>query len=483
MRHYRLRALGLCLLVCGSLPLLGGLAAFAQKKMTGEPYHPAPSRYQKEGSAQHKIRISDKARVVRLPIEGTIDLGLAYFIRRSIEREEKRAGLILLDINTLGGRVDAAIQIRDALLNARVPTVAFVHPRAISAGALIALACDVIAISPGGTMGAATPIVLGQGGEPAQVSEKMISYMRTEMRATAEAKKRRGDIAEAMVDPTVEIEGVNQTGKLLTLDSDRAFKLHMVDMQASHIQEVLDKVGATKPILSEREMSWAEHLTRFFTEPVVSGLLMSLGTIALLIELYHPGVGLPGAIAVLSLGLFFGGHLLVHLAGWEELLLLVAGLMLVLAEIFLIPGFGVAGILGGVALFSSFVLALIGLPLDVSVAGGMLTKAVNQVLISVIATFVGLIIAFRFMPMSVRRKGLILNESTSRDEGFVSTGERYDALVGHEGVALTDLRPAGKVQVGERTFDVVSEGAFIERGSSVIVAHVEGARIVVRSKQ
>ncbi|MEZ4286995.1 MAG: hypothetical protein R3A47_02375 [Polyangiales bacterium] len=170
-------------------------------------YAPAPS----QSDPRREIALPTRAKIVVIGIDETVELGLAAVVRRAVD-EARKADALVLDINTLGGRVDAAIQIRDALLRSKTPTIAFIDPRAISAGALIALACDRIFITSGGTIGAATPIQ--QTGElEGAVAEKMTSYMRTEMRSTAEARGRRGDIAEAMVDREVAIKGITESGK------------------------------------------------------------------------------------------------------------------------------------------------------------------------------------------------------------------------------------------------------------------------------
>ena len=414
--------------------------------------------------------------VVRIPINGTIDLGLAALVTRALASHQDAAA-VLLDINTLGGRVDAAIQVRDALLESKVKTIAFVHPRAISAGALISLACDYILMAKGGSIGAATPIQLGEGGAQ-PVEEKMVSYFRTEMRATAEAKGRRGDIAEAMVDSQVHIDDVVVAGKLLTLDTAAALELGMADAEADSVQAVLDQLGLGAAPTTTVDENWAELLVRFLTDPVVSGLLMSLGTLGILIELYTPGVGIPGALGVLSLGLFFGGHLLVNLAGLEELLLLVVGLGLLAAEVFVIPGFGVAGVLGILCIFAALALSLIGLPVSVVLSTSAWVEPLTRVSTALVVTVVLMIIALRFLPRTRAGRGLVLSTAAGRDAGFVAADQRR--FLGQEGTAESDLRPSGVARFGDDRIDVVSEGGYIARGCRVRVTLVEGARIVVR---
>jgi membrane-bound serine protease (ClpP class) len=425
-----------------------------------------------------------EAGVVLIPIEGTIDLGLAALVKRTVEHYPS-AGAFLLDINTLGGRVDAAIQIRDALLDTPIPTIAFVHPRAISAGALISFACDAIVIARGGTIGAATPIQIEEGKAEA-VSEKMTSYFRTEMRATAEANGRRGDVAEAMVDASVVIEGYDPADKLLTLDTDGALELGIADAKADTLDAALDalKLGGSKR--EQTSENWAEKLVRFLTDPVVSGLLMSLGSLGILIELYAPGHFVSGAVGVLCLVLFFGGHLIVNLVGLEELILLAIGAGLIALEVFVIPGFGVTGIGGILCVMAALVLSTIGLPLKVVVATGAWIEPLTRVALAFALTVVGMIIAARYLPRTRLFGGLVLKSALTSNTGHAGPSSFMSAdeskYIGQSGVAESDLRPVGVARFGEQRIDVVSEGGYVRAGSRVRVIAVEGARIVVRAE-
>jgi membrane-bound serine protease (ClpP class) len=285
-------------------------------------------------------------------VEGVIDLGLAPFVERVLdEATTAGAAAVILEINTFGGRVDAAVLIRDALLRARVRTVAFVNKRAISAGALIALAAERIAMADGGTIGAATPVEIGRPGAPAQpVAEKTVSYMRKEFRATAESRKRPALLAEAMVDGDVEVPGLVDKGKLLTLTTEEALKHGLADVRADTLPAVLASLDLAGAQVRHATQTWAETLVRFLTHPVVSSLLMTIGILGIIVEIRTPGFGVPGALGILSLALFFWGHWLVRLAGWEELLLFGAGIILLAIELFVTPGFGVTGVLGLFAL-------------------------------------------------------------------------------------------------------------------------------------
>ncbi len=451
---------------------------------THMPYRPRQSQ---ASGVPRELRVAHApgAHVLRVPIEGMVDLGMSAFVDRALS-EDASAAAVVLDINTLGGRVDAAIKIRDALLGAKVKTVAYVHPRAISAGALIALACDFIVVAPGASFGAATPIQLGAEGAEA-VSEKMVSYFRTELRTTAEAKGRRGDIAEAMVDASVVIDGLDGPDKLLTLDTEGALTTGIADAKASTLSEALEQLGLADTKLVETHQNWAEAVVRFVTDPVVAGLLMSLGSLGLLIELYTPGLGLPGALGTICLGLFFFGHLLVKLAGLEELLLLGTGVALLALEVFVIPGFGVTGIVGIICVVIALALTLVGLPLDVLVQTGAWVEPLQRVGLALLVTLVGAVIALRYLPRTRAMRGLVLNQKLSSNvvhagpASFVAADETL--LVGQLGSAESDLRPVGVARFGDRRVDVVSEGGYVRAGTLVRVREVEGGRIVVRAEQ
>jgi membrane-bound serine protease (ClpP class) len=410
------------------------------------------------------------------PIEGMIDLGLAPFVRRVLnEATQEGAAAVILEINTFGGRVDAAVLIRDALLNSRVPTVAFVNKRAISAGALISLAAEKIAMAGGGTIGAATPVQIGQPGAPAQpVEEKTVSYVRKEFRATAETRRRPPLIAEAMVDADVEIPGLIQRGKLLTLTTEEALKHKVADFRAETVESVLEQLGLAGAQTKRISPNWAEGLVRFLTDPVVSSLLMTIGMLGFFLEIRAPGFGVPGALGIASLALFFWGHWLVQLVGWEEILLVASGFALLVLEIFVIPGFGLAGVLGIGALLGGLSLSLIG--------GGATWQfvglALGRVVISVFLALGASLLLLRFLPRLPFGRQLILE--TGLGAGYGSASETDNTWLGKNGSAFSPLRPAGIVMIDGQRVDVVSDGEFIDAGIPIVVTRVDGNRIVVR---
>lgn len=412
------------------------------------------------------------------PIEGIIDLGLAPFVRRVLDEAEKAgAAAVILKVNTFGGRVDAAVVIRDALLRAKVKTVAFIDKRAISAGALISLACHVIAVAEGGTIGAATPVQLGgQGGGTRPTDEKTVSYVRKEFRSTAEFRKRPPLIAEAMVDPDVAIPGLVEKGKLLTLTTNEALEHKVADFRADSLDEVLKHLGLEGAEVRHVSENWAEQLVRFLTHPILSSLLMTVGMLGIIVELRTPGFGVPGALGITSLALFFWGHWLVRLAGWEEILLVLVGLVLLAVELFVIPGFGITGILGIVAILAGLVLSLIGAGATTEVIVGAAARVALSLLVAVAAS----VALMRLLPRLPFGRRLVLETGLTTLGGYASAPESDRKWLGTQGTAVSPLRPAGIAELAGERVDVVSQGEWIDIGTPIEVIRVEGNRIVVR---
>ncbi|MGP0593120.1 NfeD family protein [Nitrospira sp. T9] len=422
--------------------------------------------------------VTPKPIVFVAPIEGVIDLGLAPFVQRVLD-EATAAGAkaVILEINTFGGRVDAAVLIRDALLNSKVLTVAFINKRAISAGALISLASEKIAMADGGTIGAATPVQIGLPGSPAQpVEEKTVSYMRKEFRATAEQRNRPPLVAEAMVDADVVVPDLIGKGKLLTLTTKEALQADIADFQANSLEAVLESVNLADADIRYASETWAESLVRFLTHPVVSSLLMTVGILGIMLEMRMPGFGVPGALGLISLALFFWGHGLVQLAGLEEFLLVGLGLILVGLEIFVIPGFGIAGILGIMALMGGLGLSLIG----TGATWDSMLSALGQVAFSILVAIIATLILLRYFPRLPYGRRLILETNLQAQEGYESSPEADHRWLGKQGIAMSDLHPSGIARFDRERVDVVSDGTFIDAGQPLEVVRIDGNRVVVR---
>jgi membrane-bound serine protease (ClpP class) len=409
--------------------------------------------------------------VFRIPIQGTIDKGLGPFVSRSLEAAwEAGARFAVLDINTPGGRIDAAWQIVDAVQESRVPVYAYVD-RALSAGAMIALATEAVYVRPGATLGAATPVT----GEGQKASEKMVSAMRSEFRALAEARGLDPRVAEAMVDEEIAIPGVVEAGKLLTLTAAEALAFGYARGEYATLESLLAGLGVPGAGVLTTSPNWAEVIVRFLTNPLVAPLLLTLGFLGLLFEVKTPGFGFGGLVGLTGLALFFGAHLLVGLAGWEELLLIAAGLVLVGLEVFVIPGFGVAGALGIVALGAGVVLSMLGRFPTLADLGMAFTVVVAAMALT--GTFAYAFL--RHLRWSRRLSGIFLREAMTREAGYVS-GDVRPELVGRIGRAASALRPSGVGVFGDERIDVVSEGPWIEAGSAIEILRSEGYRTVVR---
>jgi membrane-bound serine protease (ClpP class) len=411
--------------------------------------------------------------VYRLDVQGEIENGLAPYIARGVREANARgAAAVYLDIDTPGGRVDAAERIADAVRASRIPVYAFVNPRAYSAGALIALATNGIYMREGAVLGAATPV----DGQGTKAPEKYVSAMRAEFRALAEARGLNPRIAEAMVDESLGAPGLADPGKLVTLSTAEAIRVGYAKAKVETEADLLANVGLAGARVETVGINWAETVVRFLTSPIVSPLLLSLGILALLAEVKAGTHGLGLLVGLSSLGLFFGSSLILGLAGLEEVILLGLGFVAVAVEVFLLPGFGVAGILGALLIGAAIVLAMLGnFP-----TGADVVQALAVLGASVFITLAVAFAWFRHLPNSRRFAGLIHKESALAAEGYVSALPRGD-LVGQHGVALTDLRPAGVATVNGERVDVVTEGEYIQAKSPIEVLRAEGYRHVVRA--
>ncbi len=411
-----------------------------------------------------------------VPIEGMIDAALANYVDRALaDAKAAGASAVVFHVNTFGGLVDAADQIRTALLQAEVPTVAFVDPNAASAGALISLAADRIVMAPGASIGAATAV----DGTGTYASEKVQSYMRGLMRSTAEATGRDPELAEAMVDERLVVEGVVEEGELLTLSANEAERLGLADAVLATEDAVLVAVGTGDREVVRHRATGAERALRFLGSPVLASLLMLVMLGGLYTEVRTPGVGFPGAAALIAAALFFAPHYLLGLAASWEIALFVLGVLLLVAEVFVLPGFGVAGASGLLLIVFSLGTALIGnvafdFPTGGAVTQAILTLAATMVLLVVLGASLS-----RYLPRSQAFSHLVLAPELAAAAGYTSA-DTDDTLVGQRGVAVTTLRPSGVAEFEGRRVDVVTQGTFIAPGEPVEVVSVRGARVEVR---
>jgi len=425
--------------------------------------------------------------VYRVPIEGTIDLGLPPFIQRTLEdAESNEATAVIFDINTFGGRVDAATQIKDAILGADIPTIAFINRRAISAGALISLSCERIYMTGGGLIGAATAVdMTGKKG-----SEKVISFMREEMASTAEKRGRSKKIARGMVDEELtfthlviggdsikvdDIEG-RKDGKLISLTTEQALRYKIADGTAENMEALLDSLGYSSVKTIETAENWSEAIVRFLTNPVVASLLTTFGFLGILFELQSPGWGIPGFVGLACLILSLSASYIAQLATMSDMLFVLTGLALILLEVLVIPGFGIAG-LGGIGLMI-YGLYLLLLP-DIPVGEEVLGQAMDGFLIGLVGAVIGLVLLAKLMIKTKFWEQLTAPDTQKKEEGYSNT-PGWESLQGETGIADTDLHPSGWVRVKDQRIFVVSEGEFIEEGKEIKILSVDGNRVLVR---
>jgi membrane-bound serine protease (ClpP class) len=406
-----------------------------------------------------------------LKIDGIIDNGVAFYVSRGLETaKENDSEMVIIEINTFGGRVDSATEIKDAIINSPLKTVAYVNKRAISAGALIAMSCKKIIMADGSIMGAAT--VVDQTG--VKQSEKEQSYFRSEIGSTAELNGRNKDIARAMVDEDIEIDSITVKGKLLTLTSLEALQYGMCDTVVHSDKEMHAYLGLTQEDITTLTISMAERIVRFLTNPIISSLLITLAFLGLIFEVKTAGWGVGGTVGVIALILFFGSHYIINLADHIEIIVFIVGLILILIEVLVIPGFGVAGVLGILAVFASFFMTLVGndpTGKDLLNAGATLSS-------SVILSIIGIFFIAKYLPESKFLNFIIVRDKGEKGAGVKDT-RFYKDLEGKTGTVTADLKLTGKVEIDGEVYQAISKSDYILSGSKIKVDKVEGNKIIV----
>ena len=411
------------------------------------------------------IASAKEKNVYIVPIESTVEKGLVSFLNRALTTAETNdVDLVIFEVNTPGGAVDAAGEIAKLLTDTPVRTVAFVNNRALSAGAYISLSADEIYMVPSSTMGAAA--VIDSAGNTAD--KKAQSYWLAAMATAAEQNGRNPIYAKAMADEDIDLPQYGaEKGKLLTFTAEQAKKAGYSEGTVSDRAELFKTLGIDAADVSSIEESFPEKLARFLTNPYIIPLLLSIAGIGIVIELFSPGLIFPGLTGVLALVLFFYGHLVAGITGYEAIALFLLGVVLIIFEFF-IPG-GIVGILGFAAIIGSLFLA----------SGNAVHMAVSLLIAIAISIIISILLVKVFGKKMKLLKKIILTDSTNTEQGYVSNPNRFD-LLGAEGKALTDLRPSGTVIINDEHVDVVTEGSFIVKGTTVKVIKVEGPRIVVR---
>lgn len=423
-----------------------------------------------------------RKKIFVMEIKDDIDPRMNRYVELALaQASEEEADVVIIEMDTYGGAVIDANDIRTRILEYEKPVWVYINNDAASAGALISIACDSIYMAPGSNIGAAT-VVNGTDGMAAP--DKYQSYMRGIMRSTAEKNGRDPLIAEGMVDDRVEIEGVTEKGKVITFTTTEAIANGYCEGEVNSVQEILSKNGITDYELIEYELSGVEKVIAFFLNPVVSGLLILVITGGIFFELQTPGVGFPLAAAGIALVLYLVPYYLSGLAANWEIAAFFVGLILIGLEVFVIPGFGVAGIAGIICTVGSLIFMMLGNDLfnfDL-VPSEEITKAALVVGSGFLGSFVLLIFfGYRFTKTKMFER-VALVTTQKRDDGYIATYYKEN-LIGKTGKAVTILRPSGRIEIDNEIYDAYTRGEYVEVGTEVIVVSQQGTSLQVRKNR
>lgn len=418
-------------------------------------------------------------KIYTFKIDKDIDPAMNRRVKMALdEAKEKGADLVLIEMDTYGGVVTDADEIRTRILESEIPVYVFINKDAASAGALISIACDSIYMAPGASIGAATVV---NGVDGAAAPDKYQSYMRSMMRSTAEAKGRDPKIAEAMVDEKIEIEGVSAAGSVITFSVSEAIKYGFCDGEFRSLNEILEEKGLADAELIAYEESAAESIISFFLSPAISGILILIIIGGIYFELQTPGVGFPLLAAIIATLLYFIPYYLNGLADNWEIIVFVLGIILLAVELFVIPGFGIFGVLGIVFILGGLVLGMLpnqDFNFDF-VPASELFLALLTVILAALAS-VGLVF---WLTPKVNQWGafstITLASTQERAQGYTSS-IYADSLNGKIGIVHNRLRPSGKVEIEGEIYDAYTRGEFLDQGEPIIVISTEGISLKVK---
>ena len=421
---------------------------------------------------------SEKKKILLGEIKANIDPRTNRYTKLLLEEGKKNQyDIIIIEMDTYGGAVNDADDIRTRILDYDKPIYVWINKDAASAGALISIACDSIYMSSGASIGAAT-VVTGDG---EQAPDKYQSYMRSIMRSTAEAKGRDPKIAEGMVDEDLQVDSVSQEGKVITFSTNEAIKFGFCDAELNSVEEILERQNIEDYEISKFSLGSTENIISLFLNPFVSGILLLLIFGGLYFELQTPGVGFPIIASITALLLYLIPYYLNGVAENWEIILLFFGIILIAVEVFIIPGFGVFGLLGLFTSISSLILIMLNNDLfDFTfVVSSDIVSASLSVLISIF--LLGIIILFGGIKLTDTDafKKIALEETQDSKKGYISNNYPKE-IVGKIGKSFTILRPSGKVIIDDSIYDATSSDGFVEKNSKIKVIGTEGSALKVR---
>lgn len=402
--------------------------------------------------------VASSAPVMIVPIGGMVDDGMAHLVQRAFaQANDAGARAVVLEVNSNGGLVEAAQSIKDSVLSAHEPVIAYVTGRAFSSAALISLSSNKIIMSPGASIGSA---------EPHPDTPENVSALRAEFESAALRNHRNPTLAGAMVDRSIDVPEYKARNAFLTLNTADAVQSHIADGEASSLDAALASQQLADAPRLTADYTWGEEVARFATTPEISGLLLTLGMLGLILEMQTLH-GIAGTIGVGALALFFGTHVYAGFSNGFVIALAIVGLLGILWELHVVPGHGAPGILGGLALLAAVLLAF-GLP--------FFFVAIETVSTAVILTVIAFALFTRAFPQNAWMQKLTLSAAQGPD--YVTSAD-FSALSGAIGTAVSFLRPAGIAQIDGKRVDVLTEGEFIAAGTPIRVTRVHGARVFV----
>lgn len=400
-----------------------------------------------------------KGNVYVIPIEGEINKATFKFLKDSMENiDPNTTDAIIFDIDTYGGLVDQAISIKDLIISSPVPTISYVNNKAVSAGVLITIASEKVAMSSSANIGSAETI---------PNEEKILSMWRGVLRDTAQLRDRDDKIIEAMADADIEIKGIVEKGKLLNLTSKEAKEYGISDVTADSYEEILEHFDIQGAKIVEIGESLQVKLSKYIASPYIGSLLLTLGFVGMVIEILTPGFGFGGTISIIGFGLYFGGNILAGNSNWTSLILFTIGLILLVIEA-IVPGFGLPGIGGILFVFLGVVLAV-----------DSVSTALLSLSIAVIVTAIVTIILVKLGFKSKLIDKVILTSNHTTERGYLST-DNMNIYLGKIGISKTELRPTGFIEIEGIKLDALAESGHIQRDAQVKVVKVEGSKIFVR---
>jgi membrane-bound serine protease (ClpP class) len=424
------------------------------------------------------VEAFSQVNVYQFDLKDEINPAAWRYTKKALEEaKNNKSEVLLINMNTYGGMLDYADSIRTAILNTDLKTIVYINNNAASAGALISIACDKIYMHKGASIGAASVV----NGEGEVLPEKYQSYMRGLMRTTAESKNRDPKIAEAFVDPDVDLESIKPKGKVLTFTTSEAIKNGYCDGEAASVADVLKKEGYTNYNIKSYQPTLTDKIISILLNPAVSGILILLIIGGIYFELQTPGIGFALIVSIIAAMLFFAPLYLEGLADNWEILLFIAGVILIIVEIFVIPGFGVAGILGIIFMISGLAFSLVlNNFFDFNVTSGeRLTNSFLLVIFAIIGAVVVSVIFGGNILKSKAFKRLVLEDEQLSKDGYQIAKPGIE-LLGKHGFAKTDLRPSGRIEIDGEWFEAVSNDGFIEHGTPIIVGKIENYNVIVK---